>query len=275
MESLFDYTDYRQYIKEYYEHHKQASGLSYRTLSKRAGFTSPVYIKQVIDGVHNLTNTSITKLGNAMELNKAEKKYFRRMVYFNQAKHIDEKLSYLDEMRLCRSELKIDTLDDDQFEYFSHWYIPVIKELVRFFDFNGDYSILANKLSPPIKPEEAKSTVELLKRLNLIAEENGTFKSTKKYITTKGFSEGTFIIKQMQQKLAFLAGDAVMTVPKELRDISGLSVAISKKTQSKISAELKRCRERIMQIVDEDTSPEEVYRINLHLFPLSDPSMDN
>jgi uncharacterized protein (TIGR02147 family) len=74
----------------------------------------------------------------------------------------------------------------------------------------------------------------------------------------------------MQRKMAHLAADALDTVPKEKRDISGVSVSIASDSLKKISDEIQQCRRRIMEIAANDTNCDSVYRINFHLFPVSE-----
>ncbi len=53
------------------------------------------------------------------------------------------------------------------------------------------------------------------------------------------------------------------------RDISGLTISIPESDMSAISAELQRCRRRIMEIAQNSDEANRVYRLNLHLFPLT------
>ena len=52
---VFDYLDYRAFLRDHYLDKKQRQGLSFRGFSKRAGLKSPNYLKLVIDGQRNLT----------------------------------------------------------------------------------------------------------------------------------------------------------------------------------------------------------------------------
>jgi uncharacterized protein (TIGR02147 family) len=76
-------------------------------------------------------------------------------------------------------------------------------------------------------------------------------------------------IKNVQKTMAQLAARAIETVPAENRDISGVSVSISESSLNAIREELHKCRRRIFEIAAEDKDCDSVYRVNLHLFPVS------
>ena len=50
---VFSYEDYRTYLKDVYENRKRR-GLSHRGLARRAGLSSPSFLKAVMDGQKNL-----------------------------------------------------------------------------------------------------------------------------------------------------------------------------------------------------------------------------
>src|SRR3990172_7163201 len=91
---IFNYTDYRAFLADFYKEAKKTKSISLRAFSKKAGFTSPNYPKMVMDGDRNLTEESITRFVSALELNKQEEEFFRNLVLFNQAKSHAKKNLY-------------------------------------------------------------------------------------------------------------------------------------------------------------------------------------
>ncbi len=82
MDPIYTYIDYRKFLKDFY--HFKKSGIrrfSYRSFSEKAGFSSPNFIKLVIDGRKNLGKESIPKLCKAMEPNKKQTEYFSYLVF--------------------------------------------------------------------------------------------------------------------------------------------------------------------------------------------------
>ena len=78
--NVFEYTDYRKFLKDYYEDNKgKKPYFSYRYLSKKAGINASAFFKYVIEGKRGLpkspprTNTSIEGLwGKPTVLNNVE-----------------------------------------------------------------------------------------------------------------------------------------------------------------------------------------------------------
>jgi uncharacterized protein (TIGR02147 family) len=272
MKTIFEYLDYRLYLKDYYLEKKRTSKFSFREFSKMAGFTSPVFIKLVMEGKSNLRNSSIGKLSQAVGLVKTEKSFFENLVLFDQAKNIDEKMKYLEKLKKSTSTLKSFTLTDEHFEYFSQWYHAVVKELLNSVEFTGDFAGLAAMIHPSIKVSEVEESVELLRRLGLVQwDGHGPLTVTRQFISTAGISMQALAVKNVQRKMARLAADSLDSVPAEERDISGVSIGISEEGFIKAREELGRCRRRLLELAAQDFQSDRVYRVNLHLFPLSAP----
>lgn len=276
MKPVLSYLDFREYLKDFYIEKKKDSGFSFRDFAKSAGFSSPVFIKLVIDGKANLASSSITKLCNAMDLKKDDRKYFKHLVSFGQAKTVEHKIQFFEKLKSFHSSVTVSELTDDQFQYFSKWYHPIIRELISMIHFDGDFKKLSEFVNPPITEIEALGSVALLEKLNLVKKnDSGQYETTSQFLTTDSLKTGMLAIRSVQKTMAQLAARAIEIVPAENRDISGVSVSISESSLSAIREELHKCRRRIFEIAAEDKSCNSVYRVNLHLFPVSEkvPSM--
>lgn len=269
MKPIFTYVDFREYLLDFYEGRKRESRFSFREFSRLAGFSSPVFIKLVIDGKANLARASITKLCNAMGLEKMERRYFKHLVLFSQSKDLNKKMQHLDELKVITSSLHLNSLADNQIEYFSKWYHPVIKELLSMVEFKGDYDLLASLVEPAISAREAQESVQLLMKLNLVTMEQGRYKVVHKFVTTSGLTIDTLLIRSVQKEMAVLAAHALDRIPVDDRDISGVSVGITAEALPQIREVLARCRRQIFEITSACNTSNRVYRLNLHLFPIS------
>jgi len=70
---------------------------------------------------------------------------------------------------------KTKIINEDQYEYFNTWYHCVVRELVTFIDFQGDYKILGKKLNPHISQSQARESVKLLLRLGFLKKVKGRY----------------------------------------------------------------------------------------------------
>jgi uncharacterized protein (TIGR02147 family) len=265
---VFSYIDFREYLRDYYLENKKTKGFTFREFSRRAGFTSPSFIKLVIESKANLRKSSIAKLCTAMGLKREERRYFKSLVLFGQAKDLKTKMRFLEALRQIGEKPVANQLTAGQFEYFSQWYHPVIRELLDL-GIGDDSSTLAKTVIPPLSEEEARESVELLLRLNLIIAEGDRYRAAHRFLTTEGSATDALAVHCVQKKMAQLASDALDIYKKEERDISGLTVALSNRSFELVQTEFAALRRKIMEIASEEKEADKVYRCNFHIFPLS------
>lgn len=84
------YTDYRHYLRDFYEYKRQLSRkdlrpYSYATFAAGADIKSPNYLKLIIDGQRNLSREMAVKFSKALALSKEELEEFLALVDFTQA----------------------------------------------------------------------------------------------------------------------------------------------------------------------------------------------
>jgi uncharacterized protein (TIGR02147 family) len=80
------------------------------------------------------------------------------------------------------------------------------------------------------------------------------------------------IAHDLQLQMAELAVDALNKESADGRNITGLTLGITRENYDRIVAELAECRRRIVAIASETAQTDEVYRLNMQLFPLTNIS---
>ncbi len=82
---VFDYQDYREFLKDWYVTHKaQDKKISFRYLARRAGFRAPNFFKLVMEGNRNIGEDSLHRICDALKLDETERDYFKSLVLKNQ-----------------------------------------------------------------------------------------------------------------------------------------------------------------------------------------------
>lgn len=76
MKSVFEFYDYRKFMRAFYEERKRTSVFSWREFSRLAGFSSPNYMKVVCDGKSRLSKAGVVRVASAMGLVEYEKRIF-------------------------------------------------------------------------------------------------------------------------------------------------------------------------------------------------------
>jgi uncharacterized protein (TIGR02147 family) len=274
MPDIFRYHDYRKYLADYYEE-KKASGpaFSYQNFSRKAGFSSKSFVFNVIRGKKTLSRASVVRLCCAMNLTRTEAAYFENLVYFNQAVNFTERNFYFEKLNTVRpltvEASKARELHHDQYEFYSQWFHSVIRSLIDLFPSIKDPAILAKMVSPPISAKQAKKSIALLLRLKLIDKRpNGTYAISSKILSTGRELQG-LAIQRFHLACMELAVKALRELPGDKRNISGLTLGMSRKAYEKICGEIYSFQDKILAIAENDKDSDGVYQLNFHLFPVS------
>jgi uncharacterized protein (TIGR02147 family) len=267
--TIYDYTDYRQYLRDYYAEQKAKNpAFSYRYFAKRAGFNSSGLYKDIVDGRTGITRSLVLRFATAMKLSSRQQEYFETMVYFNEAKTVEEKKLYFERLMKYHNS-KAFRVDAGQYEYYSKWYYIAVRELLATGNFKDDYSAMARSLNPAIRTEQAKKAVELLKDLGFIQKDkNGHYKAVDKILTT-GTEIKSLAVANFQRAMMDLARDAIDRHPVEHRNISTVTFSVSRETYDDIKAELVASRKRILGMVERGENETMVCQLNMQLFPLT------
>jgi uncharacterized protein (TIGR02147 family) len=271
MREIFKYIDYRRYLADFYLEKKNSTRhFSYRFFAEKAGIKSPVFLKQVIDGERNLTRPAIEKFQSALDLNKKECLFFKNLVLFNQAKTALEKQECYSVMLSMMDNVHEHQVSGDQYLYFDKWYNSVIRELVCLCDFQDDFDVIAKTVKPRIKAVEAKKAVELLARLKMIArQKDGSYRQVDSAIISSD-DMVALARRSFNSEMLMLARNANEMFPPEERNISGITMGISRSCYDVLLAEMAAFKERVKAIVNHDEQSTGVYQLSFQLFPLSE-----
>ncbi len=270
---IFEYLDYREFLKDYYSAKKEANPtFSLRVFSDKIGFKAKDFISRVMNGDKNLSNQSIPKVAAGLKLGKHETEFFTGLVRFNQAETTDERNSAFEEMqaalKVARFAEKQHVLGHAQYMVYSHWRHLTVRSLIGMFGFNGDYEALAKQVRPHITAEEAKKSVQLLEECELIKKDkSGKYVLTENSITT-GDRTSKLALRGYHQHCLKLAADSIDRDPPGSRHISGLTLGISKEGYERIVERINAFRKEIALIAEEDQNSDKVFQLEFAMFPV-------
>ncbi len=268
MKSIFEYLEYRDYLKDFYEHNKKKYlFFSYRYYGNQTGMHTGLLVKVLLQQMH-IANKIIPQFIKFFNFNKKEAEYFKLLISYNKAKTKKEIRLSFKKLISSRSPF-VKTLVAKQYDFFKEWYNIAIYELLTFHPYKGTIKDLALKLDPPITIGEAKKTINLLKKLKLIKKDSEGFLIVINNLITTGDSWVSNAIRGFQKKMIQLGADAIDRIPKDKRDISTVTVSLSKEQFEIIKERIRVMREELLEMANRDTQTEEVYQINFQAFPLT------
>lgn len=269
MKSIFATLDFRTYLLEFYQEHKTANArFSWRVLSKKAGFTSPVFLKLVSEGKRNLGDASIDQVGEALELKDKELVFWHHLVLFNQANTAYLKQEHYLILRGMTGSIREFKIQQGFFDYYRFWYMPAIRELVTLYSFGMDFEKLGLSLIPSISATEAKNAVQTLERIGMIQKnKKGQWEQTQKAISS-GTATDRLALLQYHKEMLRLSGDALDRFEKDDRFVSGMTLGVSKSCYDAILAETEAFRNRVLQLVHGDPHSDQVVQFSVQMVPM-------
>jgi uncharacterized protein (TIGR02147 family) len=267
MNTVFSYFDYQLFLRDYYdEQKKEASYFSYRYLGDKMGLDAGFLVK-VLQGKMHLSLKSVPSIAKYFKFDIKESEYFETLVRYGRAVSESEIKAFFEKL-LSLKDVDADPVLANQYEFYQKWYYSAIRELLGFYDFKGDFTALAVKLSPRISAKEAKKAVALLDQLKLICkDETGRYRQTNSFITTSDKWKSA-AIHSFQKETIRLAGESLERHPKHIRDVSTITIAVSHKDFEEIRRRISDFRRSLLQMTNENEA-DCVYQINLQAVPLT------
>jgi uncharacterized protein (TIGR02147 family) len=268
---IFEYIDFRRYLADYRAVKKAIDpGFTHAYICHKLGNPNTRgYLDNIIKGRKLLTSPFVDRMAELLQLSPSETKYFRALVHYNQTMIPQEKEFFFDQIvQLNKAPRKF--IDAKSYAFYREWYHNTIYALLDIYDFRDEYSVIAKKLKPHITVTQAKNSIELLRRLELIApDEKGFLKPTSKVLST-GECVKDHIIRQYQLQCLERGKEAIILEDDDPRKTSTFTVSVSSKGFQHIVTRLQQFKSEIRSIVHQDSDrAQKVYQINLQIFPNS------
>lgn len=268
-EKVFQYTDYRKFLQDYYLFEKNNSKkVTYRYLSDKVGFKSAGHFTKILNGSTNISIELALRFARYIKLTQRQSNYFQNMVLFNQAKLSVDKKAYFNSM-LSFKEAKIQIVGIDQYELYDKWFYPVVREILAYHKFKGNYNKLATMVNPSISMQEAQKAISVLERLGLIEKgEDGIYSQVDQLIKSdpqlSSVAVSNFILSSLD-----LAKRAVDKFTRKERVLSATLVTVSDETMQEIIRRTREFRKEIQQLTERDQNPERSHMLMFEIFPVS------
>lgn len=265
---VFDYLDYKPYLKDLYLATKaEEDGYTYIKFSKDLGLTETNVSSHIINNRRPLTSDGALKVVKAIGLTKQDRKYFLALVdYINEDDSTKRDKMFHDLFSIKQSNLP--EVLQEQMTYFSKWYFPVIGELARVEGFQCDYQWVKKNLWPRLTPKEFDASIEFLEKVRILSkDENGS-----KQRTDLDFSPGqatkNISVKKYHQQMLKLADQGLTNVEESKRHYSAMTIVLGEEEASELNELILEFQRKVAELESQSQKRESVYQINLQLFPL-------
>lgn len=264
MAKLYNYSQYRLYLREAYEDKKsQWKHFSHRYIAQKAGFSSG-YFTKLLQGQSNLSDKHVENLAEVFGLYGEDKDFFKFMVYYDQAKTEEERHQFYLKMQEIK-EKKLKILHQQETQYLSQWYHPVVREVVSCFP-PESLHLAWESIYPPISESQFRDSIQLQLELGLIQEREGRYFRVDRVIST-GTQLDLDAIKDYLSEGVEHARKALYELPREERGLSNVVVSVNSDGAQAIQQKLNICRKEILDIASQNRGVDQVMQVNLQWLP--------
>ncbi len=266
--SVFEYHDYRDFLKAWCDFQKTQRGLSLREIAKQVEI-SHGYLSLVIDRHRNLSSKMIDKLSSFAKWTKEEKGYLKTLTVLADAKSVKKRVSAFKLIQRNHKYRSLDFQEPVTFEYLSQWLHVALREFAVTGLLKNDPHSLKNMIPYKVTQGDIKKSIEFLLENKLLeVDENGVLHPLDKDISCLGgiyqLSLGSY-----HKKMLELASLGIEIHQKEDRKQIGYTFALDSSKLDELKQILEETRERIKELENSCASKKDkVFHVNLSAFPL-------
>lgn len=268
MQSVFEYLDYRDLLKDHYEKCKaEVAYFSYRMMADQIGIDAS-YLFRILQKDYHLPHQHVPRTLEILGLTGRPAEYFQMLISYARARGNRAKQEIL-EKALALRDIGRRSLAESEVALFRDWWVPAIRCLVEVVDGRSNPVELARRVEPPITEEQARKAVELLLEIGLLGKGPGGRLQLRDAHLSAGGPEKAVAVREYQSKILMLARDALGSIPVSERDVSTLTFAVDSNAFMEIREMLRECRRQIQKRVDECPDPDRVIQLAIACFPVA------
>ncbi len=269
---LWDYVDWKMFLSHTLAHFKtnRIKPYSLAKVAEVLGFNSKSYLHNLLHKSDVFPSKEVrTNIAHWLKFDDFESQYFDLLVLLSKKKTLEEKNEIFKAMtQLCHKK-DIQTRDTQKYRYFSHWYYPVIKELITLADWDGKYSTLAQWIKPNLTVKEVRAAVKDLEQMGIIERIDNHWVTTEKHIHS-GVETQSISIFEYQNNLLDLAKVALAEQNLSERDISTTTFSINEEDLPELKLKLQNMQRELVRWLDSKQKNENrIMQLNWQLFSLT------
>lgn len=266
---VLQYTNYRVYLRDYYEFKKKTvPAFSLRFFAEKAGLSSHAHLKLTIDGKRNITKNTVVKLIHGLGLDGQRAAYFESLVFFNQAQTDADKQVYYAQLLKASPRSKLHKMEKAQFRIFREWHHSAILEMVALKDFRPIPDWISKRLGSLITPAQVTESLKLLVELGLLVKTANGYRQRDPLITTDDEVQD-LMVKMYHLQMLKLSADMLSALPGPQRDVSALTFSIKREDFPNLKKHLQLMRKELLDFSAKAGEGEDVVQINIQLYPLT------
>lgn len=268
------FLDYPDYLKELYSRAKAAiSPYSYLAFAEDLGFSGTNVLRLVITRKRKLAPKSAQTIVRALDLRKEDRKYFLALVRHFNARGMDQRNEEFQKMLLAKQASVVSDEDRKQMEFYSEWYHPVVREMLRLDKSPATPENMAAMLHPTITLERLRQSLSLLESLGLIKVDRKSGRvqvvNESPMVLPEDATASHLSITKYHHAMIDAAKEAVTKVPWDQREFNTLTLNMSKDSFHELKRRIAEFCAEVMTLENAQQRRECVAQFNVQLFTLT------
>ena len=266
MKPVFDYLDYRAYLKDFYEERKsEFAFFSYRMMAESFGlFPSNVF--RILHGDAHLPSRCQSRALEVLGLTGRSAEYFQLLISYARERSVKARNEIL-EKALALRDVSRKPLEEKELAYFDHWWVAVVRALLELTKGRAVPGELAGLVNPPVREEDVRAALALLEDLQLVKKaSSGRMLPAETHLTAGGEAKAK-AVHRFQRQILSLASESLERFPPQVRDVSTLTLSMDERAYGEIREMIRECRRQIQKRVEESKSPDRVMQLAMAFFP--------
>lgn len=272
--SIYAYTDCLEYLQDWFEFQKSSNQhFSFASFSRKAGFKSRSFIQLVLKAERKISSKSLFQIIQGLGLEGNEAHFFEALVDFRQAPtHEEKELHWVRIKKLGRFSDLV-KVNSQEFDFFKTWYLAPLREIICNLNLKCsepvDFKMLSSTLSPSVPVRKIQEGFQLLKDLKLIVEdENECWTHSNQHLQASSLTR-SLAVRQFQKENNKLAEESLDRFKRTERNISTITLGTNNQGFREINQLIQEFQENVVKIVEENSGAEQVFQLNVQLFPVS------
>jgi uncharacterized protein (TIGR02147 family) len=266
--NIYQFLDYREFMREYFEHEKlEDQSFSLRTFLSKVShsLSSSGLLSAVLKGTRNLSPALRLRFSQVMGLKDKEAQYFNLLVQFNQAKSMEEKNHFFQQLSRFR-ESKAKMVSEGQYGLYSKWYYLVVWCYFGLDKNQKNPQAIAKKIKPYLTAAQVADAIEKLLQLKLIKKTANGYAPTENHVTTEKEVQD-MVANHHHKEFIQMAGTMVDAIPPSRRQYNTLVFSVSKESFEIVKERIETFQEELREILNRDKKENMICTLSMQLYP--------
>ncbi len=269
--SIIPFLDYREYLDALFKAIKaQVGAYSFYQFAEDIGYPRSNNVREIMLRRRTLTEKGAKKICETLKIRSEQRKYLLLLVKYINERTVAGREKHLNKLLEIRSDHLDSSKDQQNLEYYSQWYHPVLREMMQLDHVETSEEGFQKRLYGRLLPQEIKESIDLLMNLGLIIknEDAPGYQLAEKDIRPNRRT-GILASIRFHQKILEIAADSITRVPDNKRDYNAITLCMDEETYLKAKKIAYEACEKIVALEGEAKSKENVYQFNTQLFPFT------